>query len=656
MKILRLELSNWARYRDPVIVSFDTTAEKNIILIHGLNDRGKTSLFYGLRYLLYGEKGLRKHTNASYTKLSSWPNLLSAKEGDGELMIELKVELDNSQVIRIQRKRKFFQTPTGEEIQLSPKDELTIFDDNEPMDVGSNIQNKEDWIQANVLPMDASQFFLFDGEVIQGYMERPKESVQKAIQQVLGLKELVNAQEDLLVLSESMKREITKKSKLNAKDESMKGEIEKLEIEIRNTKELIQGVTASKKGAEATVEECNLKLNKNREIQEKNKKKEELLDLVKADKKTLIELNEKLTGKRDYSGLLLINPLLHFISTTEETPPSKQQWESKVASYLIDGKFENCVCERPLDKAVSKILQEKILDLKDNSFSSLKRLVEDTISGYRPDAKNVEMNDITNDISDTSIRISSNSSAAKTISDEILSSGGIGEEVKDLERKQQSAIKDIGLYEKEIERKTTYLDQSKSKLTNFINQISQTTADQELADALKLDEYVVKVSEVFQEAFDKYFIIRKPELEKYISQVFLKLTNNPDMYKGIVLGNDFSIQIRRHDGTLLPSHRYSPSPGAAQIAATSIIGGFNRFTTRRAPVFIDTPLARLDPIHKENLLNYYTEISDQVIILPQPDEIDRKEEEIISDFVAQRYDIISKSGEPDTSIIVRRGN
>ena len=126
------------------------------------------------------------------------------------------------------------------------------------------------------------------------------------------------------------------------------------------------------------------------------------------------------------------------------------------------------------------------------------------------------------------------------------------------------------------------------------------------------------------------------------------------MYKGIVLGDDFSIQIRRHDGTLLPSHRYSPSDGASQIAATAMIGGFNEFTTRKAPVFIDTPLARLDPIHKENLLNYYTEISKQVIILPQPEEIDRKEEEIISDFVAEKYEIIDKSGEPDASIIVRR--
>lgn len=341
---------------------------------------------------------------------------------------------------------------------------------------------------------------------------------------------------------------------------------------------------------------------------------------------------------------------------TEETPPSKEQWESKTAAYLLDRKHENCVCETKIDNIISGKLEKKILNLKDNPFSRLKRMVDQITTGFRPDARNVEIFNIINEISDISSRISSNQSAAKSISDEILASGGIGEEVKDLERKQQTASKDITKYEIDITSKNTYLEKQKNKLSNCIQQVSLTTADKELADAIKLEEHTIKIKEVFKETFNRYFTKRKPELEKYISNAFIKLTNNPGMYKAIVLGDDFSIRILRHDGNLLDSYRYSPSPGAAQIAATAMIGGFNKFTTRKAPVFIDTPLARLDPIHKENLLNYYTQISDQVIILPQPDEIDSKEEEIISDFVAQKYQIVDKSGEADASIIIRSSN
>lgn len=654
MKIRRLEIGNWGRYREPETISFDTTSDQNILLIYGNNDRGKTTLFYALRYLLYGERGLFNHPNESYRKLSSWANLTSAKQENGTMFVELQVETDDDKLITIERKREFFQTPPEEETTLALKDTLLVSDENGKMDVGKNNQNIEDWIQANVLPYEASQFFLFDGEVIQGYMKKPEDRVRRAIEQVLGLKELKNADEDLGVLIESIGKEITSKSKLSTKDEKVKEQIEKIEIEIKNTKELIEGKNSSLRGANSIIEESNKKLNKNREIQEKNERKTALIEEIKKDKNTILELKTELKNMRDFAGLLLINPLLSIISTTEETPPSKQQWESKVASHLINGHFENCVCETKIDDEVKGKLSEKILDLKDNPFSKLKRLVEDVNARYHPDSKKVEINNIINNIADLESKITSNESAQKSISDEILASGGIGEEVKDLERKQKEALKSIGQIEQELEKHEKYLEAQESKKNSLEEHIAKTTANQELEEAQEMRKYVLKIREVFQTAFSDYFKIQKPLIEKHISDVFVGLTNNPEMYKGIRLGDDFSINILRYDGTLLPSHRYSPSAGASQVAATAMIGGFNKYTTRKAPVFIDTPLARLDPIHKENLLQYYTNISEQVIILPQNDEIDAKEFEIISDFVAETHDIQTKPGEPETSIIVRR--
>ena len=75
----------------------------------------------------------------------------------------------------------------------------------------------------------------------------------------------------------------------------------------------------------------------------------------------------------------------------------------------------------------------------------------------------------------------------------------------------------------------------------------------------------------YDEAIQEYFKTQKPELEKEISAVFSKLTNAPKKYKGLRLGDDFSIQVERQDGVVLPSHRYSLSAGASQIAATALI-------------------------------------------------------------------------------------
>ena len=108
MKFLQFELSNWALYRSTQIVQFNTTDERPVVLINGENDKGKTSFFYGMRYALFGAKGLLGHPKEEYRNLHEWANLYSAKDGDGELCVELKIQLDDGSVFRIQRKRKFF--------------------------------------------------------------------------------------------------------------------------------------------------------------------------------------------------------------------------------------------------------------------------------------------------------------------------------------------------------------------------------------------------------------------------------------------------------------------------------------------------------------------------------------------------------------------
>ena len=70
MKFTEIELTNWAVYRETSTIQFDSTSEKPIILINGNNDKGKTSLFYAIKYALYGEKGLLTHTKENYRKVS----------------------------------------------------------------------------------------------------------------------------------------------------------------------------------------------------------------------------------------------------------------------------------------------------------------------------------------------------------------------------------------------------------------------------------------------------------------------------------------------------------------------------------------------------------------------------------------------------------
>lgn len=652
MKFTQLEITNWAVYRDTATIPLDSTPEKPIILINADNDKGKTSLFYSIRYALFGEQGLKNHPKENYRNLREWPNLYSAKEGDGELCVELSIDYENTP-IRIQRKRKFFQTPTGEQITLSKDDEVTIFENGDPKKVGKDVREIDRWIQTNLMPFDASQFFLFDGEVIQKYTEATTPSVENAIQQVLGLSEIKNAQSHLSKLLENVQKQKIKKAALTTKDEKLTAKLQGIELELRQMKSALTNARKERDSAELVIKENNKKINEYKDLRKAKEKQQELQDKIKSNKRTLEEYTEELKEKRDYAGLLIANQLLKIISTTEETPSSIEQWESQTAAYLIDHDIKDCVCDTKIDEVITKKLGQKILQLKQNPFSNLKRLGENISVSYRPDALDVELNTLVNKIGDTEDQVILDQEQMDVISKEISNNPDIGEELKQKEKTNVTLTAAIIVLDGEIKEFEKKMEKLKGQEHNYTTQIVQSSADEDLKKIMEQENYIEKTIKVFTKSFTDYFKIEKPRLEKTITEIFLNLTNAPKKYKAIHLTDNFDIEIERQDGLKFPAHRYSPSAGAGQIAVTSVIAGFNKFSTRKAPVVIDTPAGRLDPTHTENLLEFYPKMSEQVIILPQSGEISPEDEEIISDFIATRYTIQPKSNDPNQSRIVR---
>ena len=56
MKILKLELTNFACYYGDHIIDLDTDDKKNVIIFIGSNGAGKTTIFNAINWALYGEE------------------------------------------------------------------------------------------------------------------------------------------------------------------------------------------------------------------------------------------------------------------------------------------------------------------------------------------------------------------------------------------------------------------------------------------------------------------------------------------------------------------------------------------------------------------------------------------------------------------------
>ena len=642
MLFRNIRVCNFGRYGDENFFDTTVTRDRNVILVMANNDRGKTTLFKAIKFALYGEDGL------GYKSVNEWINMQKASEGNGEMYVEIKFEHEENEY-RLKRSIKFRKTEKGKEIGTIGNPVVDIFENDKPFMINDSESNKKDWIDT-ILPKDASQFFFFDGEEIQGYIRNEETHVRQEIEKVLGIKELLNAKEDLSKIYGKLEYEYGRILRKTTKDEKSRDALGKLEDGILDLTQSIKAVTRSMNGAIMRKGDLEKDLRKYKEIKdildERNDVDEKLKDL----KKTLKADEKDLGTARGSLGLVLLSPLLDIINKTEEDPPSAARWQSDIACYILHNHVEECVCGRPIDTQTKDTLRSKILDLKPSKTSILKKFVDSILIDHPPVAKRFELYNYLGKVADTKQELDKHESTFDALSEQIRTHEG-AESIKDLEMKYEEVVKDIGKHEKELCEFQTDKERRESQKKTLESKIQSSVKDEQLQEAENRRDVCKNVMDCIGLGIDQFYQIRKPLLEDNVSNIFTSLTNNPDLYSGLKIDSDFSMKVVRSDGTELPTHRYSPSAGASQIVATSMIGGLNRFATKDAPVVIDTPMGRLDPDHRKNLIRYYSKMSKQIIILYQPSELHKDDIQTIHDHLASEWEIDSVSGHPDISQI-----
>ena len=83
----------------------------------------------------------------------------------------------------------------------------------------------------------------------------------------------------------------------------------------------------------------------------------------------------------------------------------------------------------------------------------------------------------------------------------------------------------------------------------------------------------------------------------------------------------FKLQLINSKHAVVSADRLSA--GERQLLAISLLWGLARASGRPLPIIIDTPLSRLDSIHRNKLVtNYFPYASHQVLIFSTDEEID----------------------------------
>lgn len=648
MNLDEITLRNFGPYYGKQSLQFGRS--RPIVVVHGANMRGKTSLLNAIRWALYGHALDRFGKYMPTVKLINWD---AAQSGDLTMSVVLRfrVDADGYELTR----------------RVQPKDPLipgkSDQDFEEKLYLEKNgYQLSSDTVQTEInriLPEQISLFFLFDGEMLNKYegllssSDKQAQIIKDSIELILGVPSLSNAVSDLRI---NLKEAAKKQQQLAKKDKSAKVFAEvaaQLQADIDQLEEDLAGLQEERDKSLQKKQDLDEQLQATAAIETDVARLKLLQDQIQKLEAEQARLQEEERAKLTNAWRDLVQPKIQArIQRLEQESSAQMDGLSKANVVKTKAKDLNELLSGSLcplcGSAVSDLdvaaLQRKKAELEDElkhlsfdeeawskaseSIRRLRRLspagVADTIGYIEKELMKVRVDlvDLEQLGRDLNERLKAHDQVA----------------IARNRRDYDDVTKEIGVLESQIEGKEKLISDKQAEATRNRAQISKVGGPEleRLNREVQLYESLIAL---FEKAIERLRDDLKVAVERDASEIFLQLTTDRS-YKGLRINDYYGLAILDQKGGEVPVR----SAGAEQIVALSLIGALNRNAIRKGPIVMDTPFGRLDPEHRENILKFIPTMSDQITLLVHAGEVDRERDMAhISGRIDREYEIVRVS-------------
>lgn len=679
MKFSSINIENFRQYYGNVFIDLGTQQNKNIVLIGGRNGYGKTNFLISLVWCLYGEKisqvdenfkkEIQKEKNYSQFMKQSL-NWTAINENNSSFSIQLKItdlelpeiKLFNKTITGIVIKRDF-NVQTMQE-NLSIKDELSgdeLFEDNE---------DKINFINDYIIPLDAAKFVFFDAEKIAAMAElSTKEEgsvLNDALGKILGLDIYEDLIGDLDLYSNNLRKEGATKNiqdQINDRENAIKinqSDIDKID---ENIAELIKDVTNIK----FRIKEYDSFINQNSKgnavqfDRESYLIRKELLQQKESDlEHAFNDLSELiplaiLTGKLEEVSehLLLQDQNQILINSSSEIIEKidafierlfNQAPEPVNSSMTLRDKMFYYEKAQNLSSELFEEKSEQVdLEFEHDLNNSEKSLINNAINAVNIQSKELFENTMDN-YNTIKIELKEVNQTLSKIDSDLVDDYIIEKmiEKEKAERSLSEKDQNIGSYTANKEKLKKDISRLNQEYHSLLQKVEVTQLNK--TKFQKTREYI----SVLQSFVDSQKRAKKESLEKNIlselKKLLHKLQGEVESSKFIsdvsvsILPDNGGMKITLFDSNDIEVKKEVLGAGEKQIYISCLIKAILKESVQSLPIFIDTPLGRLDDEHIKNiLLYYYPDLSEQVVILSTNNEITPRRFKDIEQNVSKTY-------------------
>lgn len=633
-----------------------------IVLFGGLNGAGKTTIFDAIKLCLYGPEmfgmiSIAKYQEYLKQKIHSSQNT-AIQPNSAAIIVEFDYShMGTACTYRVERMWEI----SGQKILET----LTVVKNEKVID---DVERNgwQDFIK-EIIPIGLSQLFFFDGEKIQKMMsDDSNDELKSSILSLLGLDLVERLQADLKIYRSKFLKEVSTKS--------FTKEVVVLESQKNIVEANIRKILDDKAGLENSIAQLSGRISDYRnkiaaQGEGYYRNRVSLEEKKNALQHDIESIKDKL--REHASGLLpiAVAATISLKLKRQIESESKHNAASMLAGSLNE-KYKKIIewidsADFLKSRGVSAVVMKQVKTELKNEMTTLFTMDDDLgkineIYGYSQrqtleilqaidKALHIipsEINSLT-DIFEIKFRELQDTVAqlTKVPDDEFIQPmyetldglnvelGGLTEKQANLNEQQTELSNSLS----EIERK---LDQLNRKIS------SSYELDEKLESVLKVEKVLTKYH--LRLAKQKIYSLQ----EEFI-QIFRILHRKDDMINRIIIDpQSFAVTLFDCNGKII--NKGSLSSGELEIYAMSMLWALAKTSKQKLPFIIDTPLARLDSNHRDNLIEqFFPHASHQMMIFSTNTEVDKQYFDRLQPYIGQAYNL--EYCEDSKSTVVKEG-
>lgn len=625
MIIEKLRLRNLGIYAGEMTIDLTPASpEKPVILVGGLNGRGKTTLRNAILLCLHGRNAqCTNRGNKGYNQYLASLICRTAKAGESTSVTLTYHRKVAGKVQRLEVTRSWAKVNDDVEEQFS----VHVLPDENAMEIDPALATNWNEHIEGYFPSSLASLFFFDGEDILRLADKKetRELIRSAIDCLLGFNVVARLESDL--------------SRYIGKHEGDKNYAKELQA-FKDAESTLKEALA-----EATKSEQELEVARKEEqraaklVEDSNKRYDEaggkLFEASRAIKEKEAALSIEVEGLKDQYRSLAEGPA--FLLLTEKllkTARTQAESESKVLkSLMLADHDEKRDAEtlthlsksmgstdilREIEKALltTRIKKPKSSELVLEADEKLEPKLEHCLSRGLPAARQA----IKDFVELTAKKIEELSQARA----DLLNMPDAGKITVYLNKKKEAleahvkARANLDFHEARARPATARLVSAQNNMEEAERKFRDLReVENKLRRALEARQSVKKFMEISTER-------KLAQVSDLITDAFLRLVGKVSLIQSIRINSpSLELTLTSPDGNVIESDHLSH--GERQILAYAVLWGLSKASGRPLPTVIDTPMGRLDEKHRMNLAeNYFHQASHQVVILSTDTEIHGK--------------------------------